>query len=133
MYYFRVKDLDLNVGSYIDDFLIAGKHEMLTNSCVDPEGVGALKNHKNIGFLSNTGPDPLKNQKATKQAFNVGPTSARQRNAIGGPLIVVFGCFLPSSTKRKTLSNLDPLWQNFLDRRMQFQQQTTLFSMKELL
>ena len=25
-----------------------------------------LKNHKNIGFLSNTGPDPLKNHKATK-------------------------------------------------------------------
>ena len=25
-----------------------------------------LKNHKNIGFLSNTCPDPLKNHKATK-------------------------------------------------------------------
>ena len=35
-----------------------------------------LKNHKNIRFLSNTGPDPLKNHKATK------PSSARQRNAI---------------------------------------------------
>ena len=41
-----------------------------------------LKNHKNIGFLCNTGPDPLKNHKATKPAFNVGPASARQRNAI---------------------------------------------------
>ena len=32
--------------------------------CVDPERGGdpPLKNHKNIGFLSNTGPDPLKNQ-----------------------------------------------------------------------
>ena len=30
-----------------------------------------LKNHKNIGFLSNTGPDPLKNHKTTKQVFNV--------------------------------------------------------------
>ena len=30
------------------------------------------ENHKNIGFLSNTGPDPL----ATKPAFNVGPTLA---------------------------------------------------------
>ena len=28
---------------------------------------------KNIGFLSNTGPDPLKNHKTTKLAFNVGP------------------------------------------------------------
>ena len=41
-----------------------------------------LENHKNIGFLSNTGPDPLKNHKATKPAFNVGPSSAFQRNAI---------------------------------------------------
>ena len=40
------------------------------------------KNHKNIGFLSGTGPDPLKNDKATKQAFDVGSSSALQRNAI---------------------------------------------------
>ena len=33
-----------------------------------------LKNYKNIGFLSDTGPDPLKNHKATKPAFNVGPS-----------------------------------------------------------
>ena len=59
------------------------------SSCADPEGrTGGpdppppLKNHKNIGFLSNTGPDPLKNHKATKPAFNVRPSSARQRNAI---------------------------------------------------
>ena len=41
-----------------------------------------LKNHKNIGFLSNTGPDPLKNYKTTEPAFNVGPSSARQQKAI---------------------------------------------------
>ena len=41
-----------------------------------------LKNHKNIGFLINTGPDSLKNHKATKPAFNVGPPSAHQQNAI---------------------------------------------------
>ena len=35
-----------------------------------------LENHKNIGFLSNPGTDPLKNHKATKPAFNVGPSSA---------------------------------------------------------
>ena len=40
------------------------------------------KNHKNLGFLSNTGPHLLKNHKATKPAFNIGPLSARQRNAI---------------------------------------------------
>ena len=33
--------------------------------------------HKNIGFLSNTGPDPLKNHKATKPLCNVGPIMAR--------------------------------------------------------
>ena len=31
------------------------------------------ENHKNIWFLSNTGLDPLKNHKATKPAYNVGP------------------------------------------------------------
>ena len=31
------------------------------------------ENHKNIGFLSNTGPDRLKNHKATQSAFIVGP------------------------------------------------------------
>ena len=55
-------------------------------ACVDPEGDRGspppLKNHKNLGFPSNTGPDPLKDHKATKPAFNVGPTSARQQNAI---------------------------------------------------
>ena len=54
------------------------------------------KNHKNIGFSSKTGPDPLnKIKKATKPAFNVGPSSTRQRNAIyiyiwriaGGPMM----------------------------------------------
>ena len=56
-------------------------------SWADPEGGNRgsrppLKNHKNIGFHSNTGPDPLKKQKATKPAFNVGPSSARQGNTI---------------------------------------------------
>ena len=41
-----------------------------------------MKNDKNIGFLCNTGPDPLKNHKATEPAFNVGQSSARQQNAI---------------------------------------------------
>ena len=41
-----------------------------------------LKNHKNIEYLNNTGLDPLKFSKTTKPAFNVGSSSARQRNAI---------------------------------------------------
>ena len=40
-----------------------------------------LKKHKVIGFFGNTGPYPLKYYKATKPAFNVGPSSAHQRNA----------------------------------------------------
>ena len=41
------------------------------------------KNHKAIGFLSNTDRIPCKiHAKATKPAFNVEPSSARQRNAI---------------------------------------------------
>ena len=86
-------------------------------SCADPEDGGRVsgppppppKNHKNIGFLSNTGLDPLKKQKATKPASNVGPSSSRQRNAVqmafrwradDGPLIVAFGSSLPSSIEK---------------------------------
>ena len=54
------------------------------------KGSVPIENHKNVGILSNTGPDLLKNHKATKPAFNVGPPSA-QRNAKDGPLILVFG------------------------------------------
>ena len=57
-------------------------------SCADPEGGGGSgvwtppKNHKNIGFSSDIGLEPMKNHKATKPTFNVWPSSARQRNAI---------------------------------------------------
>ena len=37
-----------------------------------------LKNHNTMGFPSNTGPDPQKNHKVTKPAFNVGPSYVRQ-------------------------------------------------------
>ena len=47
------------------------------------QGVRApLENHKNIGSLSITGLDPIKHHIATKPAFNEGPASARQLNAI---------------------------------------------------
>ena len=60
---------------------------------MDPEGSClSLENHKTIGFLSNTGPDPLENHKTgldplenhktIKPAFNVGPLSAHQGNTI---------------------------------------------------
>ena len=58
----------------------------IRSACADPEGgqgVGIpppLKS-QNIGFLSNTGPDPLKITKLPT-VFIVRPSSARQRNAI---------------------------------------------------
>ena len=61
---------------------------LLVIAGADPEGETGgpdpplLKNHKIIGFLSNTGLDSAKNHKATKPAFNVGPSSAHQQNAI---------------------------------------------------
>ena len=63
----------------------------------------SLKNHKNLGFLAIQVWVPLKNNKATKPAFNVGPSSARQKNAIkwrfaGGPMMAPL---IPSSTKKK--------------------------------
>ena len=89
-----------------------------------PDPPPPLKNHKNIGFRCNTGPDPLIDHKATKPAFNVGPSSARQQNAsywrfAGGPMITCFkwyfGSILSSYTQKKPkkknpkkLSELDP-------------------------
>ena len=37
---------------------------------------------KTLGYLSNTGLDPLKNHKATKPVSNVGLSSACQQNTI---------------------------------------------------
>ena len=79
-----------------------------------------LKNDNTIGFPSNTDPDPQKNRKVTRPAFNVGPLYVRQAfrwRADVGPLMVVFGSSLPSSTKKKLLSKSDPLWPKFLDLR----------------
>ena len=42
----------------------------------------ASENHQNIGFLSKSGPDHRKNHKATKPAFNIGPSSARHLNGV---------------------------------------------------
>ena len=41
-----------------------------------------LKDHKKLGFLSNTGLDPLKKCKATRPEFNVRPSLGRQQNSI---------------------------------------------------
>ena len=97
-----------STGLYLPSFLVCFQP---SRSYADPEedrGSGPppppLKYHKAIGFLSNTGPDPLENHKATMPAFYVGPTSARQR-----PLIVVFESSLPSSNKQtKRCQSLTP-------------------------
>ena len=60
---------------------------MILFAWADPEGgrgSGKIfpEQSQNIVSLCNTGPDSLKNHKATKQAFNIRPASARQENAI---------------------------------------------------
>ena len=65
---------------------------------------------KNIGFLSNTGPDPLKNQASIQCWAIISPPAKRNLT-----LLVIFWSSLPWSTKNKTkkTSELDPLWQKF--------------------
>ena len=59
-----------------------------------PDHPHPLKNHKNIGVLSNTGTHPLNKHKAAKPAFNVGPSLA-QGNTFRWLLVVfVFVCLI---------------------------------------
>ena len=65
----------------------------------DPEvGQGARtpseKSQKNKEFLSNTGPDPLKNHRATKPAFNVVQSPARQWRFADGPMMTHYKLYL---------------------------------------
>ena len=65
----------------------------------------ARKNHKNIGFLNNTGPDSLKNHKsyqASIQNLANWPTSETQWSFVGVPIMAsVLGSSIPSSTRKK--------------------------------
>ena len=54
--------------------LIRGCHRRIQRGTGGPDPLKITK----IGFLSNTGQGLLKNHKATKPAFNIGPLSARQ-------------------------------------------------------
>ena len=75
---------------------------MLTCACADPEGGRGsrhpLENHKAIGFLSNTGPDPLENHKANKLPMlgNYRPTSKTpfKWRFGGGPMMTCFKWYL---------------------------------------
>ena len=62
-----------------------------------------LKNHKNIEFLRNTGPDPLKFLKLPSQHSTLG-----HRRADDGPLLVIFGSSLPYKRKKKRCQKSDP-------------------------
>ena len=55
------------------------------------------KNHKNIEFLSNTGPDPLKFSNLPSQQSTLGHhrQMAFHLRADDGPLLVIFGSSLP--------------------------------------
>ena len=75
-----------------------------------------LKNQSNIGFLSNTDPDSLKNHIGTKPAFNVGPSLTYCCPADDGPLIMVYGSYhqlkkggTPSENKKNVVKVGDPL------------------------
>ena len=59
----------------------------ILHACADPEEGGTRtppppEKSKTIGCLSDSSPDLLRNYEATEPAFNVVPSSARQRNAI---------------------------------------------------
>ena len=67
-------------------------------ACANPEGGGGgaggpgpPENHKNIGFRSNTGPDPLQITKLPSQRSMLG-----HRRHDDGPLKVVLGSPFPS-------------------------------------
>ena len=85
-----------------------------------------MKNHKNIGFLSNTGPDPLKIKKLPSQhsmlghhpPVPIGKKPFKWRFA-GGPMTVCFMCNLDSlSPHKKTNKKRCQSLENFLDPHM---------------
>ena len=69
-----------------------------------------LKNHNTIGFPSNTGLDPLMISRLPSQHSMLGRQRYDSETPFVGPLMVVFGSSLSSSTKKKTLSKLDSLY-----------------------
>ena len=105
----------LGWGSHSFNSLLIGG----VNMCGSRGGTGGpdppppMKNHKNIGFSSNTVPDSLKNRsyQASIQCWGIIGTPVKHHlmafhwRAHDGPLIVVLGSFLPSSTKKKENKN----------------------------
>ena len=88
----------------------------------------SLKNHKNKGFLSNTGPDSLKTTKLPSQHSMLGhyrPTSEKpfKWRFAGGPMMAAYSgiwIFPPLINQKKTKKNVKvgPPLTKFLDPRM---------------
>ena len=62
-----------------------------------------LKNHNTIGFPSNTGLDPLMISRLPSQHSMLGHQRYDSETPFVGPLMVVFGSSLSSSTKKKNV------------------------------
>ena len=108
--------ININLRIYFDLQSICGHTSQWKHKprlpCADPGGPDTppppLKNHKNIGFLNNTAPDPLKSQsyQASIQCWTIiGTPEERHLNGVSlganvGPFIMVFWSSLPSSTKK---------------------------------
>ena len=77
---YQITDQTQTIISHCEKEMFPHKDKQRHALCVDPErgrGSGPPPLQKKaIGFFSNTGTDPLKNHKATKPAFNGGPSSA---------------------------------------------------------
>ena len=118
------------VGNFWTSTIVNSRHQFLIfaifltlSACADPEGgTGGpdppppLENYKNIGFLSNTGPDPLKITKLPIQHSIFGhhrPASKVPfKRVIDHPLCGIW--ILPpliklKKIKKKTLLKLNPL------------------------
>ena len=73
---------------------------------------------QNIGFLSNSGPDPLKNYKATEPAFNSpdhqhASETPFEWHFAGGPMMAHLKCYLDPPTPHQ-LKKKKKCFQSFL-------------------
>ena len=90
-------------------------HVLIQREVGGPDPISEIS--QKFRVLGNTGKDPLKKPKATKQAFNCGPSTARQPNAIkwcfaGWPMMACLEWYMdpPSPYQlKKELSKFDPL------------------------
>ena len=76
-----------------------------------PPPPSPVKYHKNLKFLSNTGPDPLKFLKLPSQHSTLGHRrrlKAFHWRADDGPLLVIFGSSLPYKRRKKRCQKSDP-------------------------